>query len=424
MRLLGSALLCVFLTGDATSGPKSNVERTSLRATSSPRTSNASSASGECKDQSFLEHILDKLAFTLFVDPPTPAELDITKINVEDMVRNAASKFKDRALDESTTERMKAAAAPLQGWLNAVARAQAAGNMTMHSSKDDDTSGIKKHMPQLKEKPLPNHAAALPKGKMLPTPCASGLPADDPYWSQTDSYESCKGGWCNAYVSCRYSDGCKKKFTNLQRVNSIRATVQTTHLFFKQQKVTYMLFGGSVIGSYRCQDVLPWDLDADVAVVQAHFAKLMKLLDEPDGTGFRKVGRSTDMKRFGFPGFTLMEKHPGCMPLVVVDQATGFFTDVWPMEHIGFSFFSPWGDGAVQCNAEFFFNGCGVDRCDEWSAKNTLPTSKCILNNKEQECARHLKPFLYEYYGPSVEKPDVPTRGSFVEKAATVRLHR
>lgn len=432
MWLVRPALVVLLVVADVALGaishmrPKQFLQAESAAAV--PQVSNRSKKSsgmsgGSCKDESILEHIVDKLAFTLFIEPPQ--DIDHANINVGEMLRSleaqgiAGIKAHEQALDECTHARLEGAAARMQSWVDAVARSRAAEharatdhvkkhNIMPHATKGSKNTTTADSTFQ-DDFPLHNPAGSIEK-KVLPTPCASDLPADDPYWSQIDPYQSCKKGVCDTYNECRYSDGCKRKFTNLERVDSIRATARATYLFLKQQNVTNMLFGGSVIGSYRCQDVLPWDLDADVAVLQWHFEGLLKLLDQPEGSGWKGYGRATDLKRFGIPGFTLMEKHPGCMPLVVVDQATGFFTDVWPMEHLGMAFFSPWQDGTVGCDASRFFAGCAVTRCDHWSAKNTLPTSVCRFAGHDNDCAHDLKAFLYEYYGPSVEKPDVPTR--------------
>jgi len=261
----------------------------------------------------------------------------------------------------------------------------------------------------------------LQQSQVLPAACPADLPEDDPYWSQKDSY------WVGEtpYVECRYSDGCQKEFTNRERVDSLRRTLQATKTFLNGQNTAHMLFGGSVIGAYRCNDVLPWDLDTDVVVLNDHFPKLLSLLvGKQRGTGFRGEGRSIDLANFELPGFTLMEKTQGCLPLVIVDQSTGFFTDLFPMQPVSLDevaaamsfsasptlMYSPWATGPMACDAWAMFNGCVMARCDYWSYANTLPASECKIHTTKQACPRDLKAFLHEYYGKSVDRPDIPIR--------------
>lgn len=376
----------------AGSRPKQNlqVEPASVGLVNASAESHLAAHTSSCADEDAFESTLDKLAFDLFIEPPAHESPDVTY--VRHLLNGLSFGAQDASAHEKATAPVKAAATRLRGWWNAVARVQHNTSLVAHDNTSTKHDGD--------------------KATVLPTACAASLPANDPYWSQKDSYWVCDdNGACDPYNECKYSDGCKREFTNGERVSSLRRTLQATHYFLNAQGATHMLFGGTVIGAYRCQDVLPWDLDTDVVVLNDDFPKLLMFLDgAPSGTGYKNKGRSMDMATIGVPGFTMMEKYPGCHPLVIVDQSTGFFTDIFPMTARHGLMYSPWWNGKVLCDAASLFNGCHNERCDTWSPVNTLPTSACTMHTAQHNCAANLQGFLYEYYGTSVNTADRPVR--------------
>lgn len=249
--------------------------------------------------------------------------------------------------------------------------------------------------------------------EVLPPACPHFLPLTDPYWSQNDSYVIRKHGQLLKYNVCRYSDDCTREFTNLERVVSLRNGLKATKVLLDKFQATYVLFGGSAIGAWRCNDVLPWELDTDVLVNQESLPGLLNLLNESkNGTGYRDVGRSLDLEKHGLPGFTLMEKFPGCLPLMVVDQSTGFFTDLFPMKavkdsHVMVPFWA--GKKVIECDTGSIFSGCGWWRCISYSMLNSLPPSLCRLHDTMFSCASNLGAWLLEQFGPGIVSADVPT---------------
>jgi hypothetical protein len=262
--------------------------------------------------------------------------------------------------------------------------------------------------------------------KILPPACAADVPDDDPYWNQMDSYvvkQAFPGGTYNVtYNECRYSDGCKKQFTNRERVQSMRATVHATKQLMVKHSMQHLLFGGVAIGAYRCGDVLPWDVDTDVVVQQAQLPRLLKLLvKDSNGTGWYGHGKSLDLASEGLPGFVLMEKFPGCMPLVVVDKSTGFFTDVFTMLPMSNGeVFTPYWSGRA-CDTQELFSGCSWGKCTASKAAVMLPPTEagCAIYGVKQFCASNLKGWLLAHFGPGMVKPDRAVRS-----AGTVALKR
>eukprot|EP00747_Dinoflagellata_sp_TGD_P127424 gnl/TRDRNA2_/TRDRNA2_174400_c0_seq48.p1 gnl/TRDRNA2_/TRDRNA2_174400_c0~~gnl/TRDRNA2_/TRDRNA2_174400_c0_seq48.p1 ORF type:complete len:453 (+),score=61.10 gnl/TRDRNA2_/TRDRNA2_174400_c0_seq48:131-1489(+) len=364
-----------------------------------------------CKQEGSFEDALDVLAWDIFVaplqgfpppQPPHPNQTSEEKHDGNLTGHGYSTKAEPPApMASSHHAAKKAAQDRLRSWWEAVERAKAAAGDDEATFSVTSVNGTKVNKTKA-------------AGKVLPPACAWQIPVDDPYWKQKDSYWVWNGHQWVAYNSCRYSNGCKKQYTNAERVTSIRKTLSVTHQFLKKFGVYHALYGGSAIGAYRCKDVLPWDVDSDVIVPNWQFPTLLNLLNgAPQDTGWRHKGRSIDMSSVGFPGFTLMEKYPGCMPLVVVDQSTGFFTDLFPVLPVpqtGIAL-TPWEDGKVLCDAHSWFGGCQSQRCHQWTLGKTLPPTSCKIHTFEANCPAQLHAWLLEHFGPGVEKPDKETRG-------------
>eukprot|EP00747_Dinoflagellata_sp_TGD_P127408 gnl/TRDRNA2_/TRDRNA2_174400_c0_seq33.p1 gnl/TRDRNA2_/TRDRNA2_174400_c0~~gnl/TRDRNA2_/TRDRNA2_174400_c0_seq33.p1 ORF type:complete len:457 (+),score=67.86 gnl/TRDRNA2_/TRDRNA2_174400_c0_seq33:131-1501(+) len=368
-----------------------------------------------CKQEGSFEDALDVLAWDIFVAPlqgfPPPQPPHPNQTNEEKQQKlhgnltgqRSSSKAEHpapRAGGHHVTSKLnKAAQDRLASWLEAAERAKAADDKTALTVTSVNGTKVNK---------------TKTGAKVLPPACAWQIPVDDPYWKQKDSYWVSNGDERVAYNACVYSNGCKKQYTNLERLASIRKTLSVTHQFLKKFGVHYALHGGSAIGAYRCKDVLPWDVDSDVIVLSWQFPTLLNLLNgAPQGTGWQKKGRSVDMGSVGFPGFTLMEKYTGCLPLAVVDQSTGFFTDLFPVLPVpqtGIAL-TPWEDGKVLCDAHSWFGGCQSQRCHQWTLGKTLPPTSCKIHTFEANCPAQLHAWLLEHFGPGVEKPDKETRG-------------
>jgi drug/metabolite transporter (DMT)-like permease len=248
---------------------------------------------------------------------------------------------------------------------------------------------------------------------VLPPGCPKEVPLSDPYWLQKEPYYV-KGENSSKvyYNACRYSNSCAREFTNLQRVESIRAALQTTKRLLESKGIQYILAGGSAIGAFRCKDVLPWDIDSDVYVHQDDIQKLVGLFKgATNGTGWREQGRSFELESLGYPGFILMEKYPGCMPAAIVDKSTGFSCDVFPMTQVDAKVQVPWASSQTKwCDTKELFPPCGWWACLGYAAKNMLPPSSCKMNDADYACAANLEDALIEEFGRGVDAPNIPTR--------------
>jgi phosphorylcholine metabolism protein LicD len=65
--------------------------------------------------------------------------------------------------------------------------------------------------------------------------------------------------------------------TKHQIIVVLRSMLQDLHSLFEMAKITYWIDGGTLLGAIRHQDVIPWDDDADLAVLESDEDKLLSL---------------------------------------------------------------------------------------------------------------------------------------------------
>lgn len=382
--------LCLLSLVDA----KIRLRHTPLNATDAQPTKLNSIAS--CAQDGEFEDEVDLLSWRFF-NSPLAAE-DLSKANKPEPLSS---------MSQRREAMKKAVNVRLSNWLRAVERSQNTSvKPDMHVPHGDaHLDGLEIHPEYL------NHS----EFAHLPPFCPWSVPAGDEYWRQSESYKVWDGSQYVYYNECRYSNGCKTQYTNSERVTSIRNTLAVTHGFLNKHGVEHSLYGGSNIGAYRCKDVLPWDVDSDVMVMHDQIAPLLKFLEGADGTyeqsGWQRTGRMTDLAPHGFDGFVLMEKYPGCMPLVVVDKSTGFFTDIFPVRREGDRALTPWWNGKIPCDSQALFNGCHNGRCKNPQWAKAWPPSSCHIHWYPMNCPAKLHAFLVDEFGPNIDEPDIATRG-------------
>lgn len=253
--------------------------------------------------------------------------------------------------------------------------------------------------------------------KLLPPACLSELSVDDPWWSLKSDLSI---SHLKDHFICRFSNNCTWVPTNFQRVSSLRNLMRVTDEFLTSFNVTYTIASGTAIGAHRCSDTLPWDADVDVLVPDEFFPKLATLLSSAPnqtysmGNGDSIIGRSVDMASIGFKGFELMEKIAGCLPLAIIDQSTGLYTDILTGKSAGSGFLSPWSQGRVSCDSQKLFNGCinqhFSHKCHNFSIGDLQPARRCKFHTFEVMCPSRIWPFLVEEFGPGVAHSDIEIR--------------
>ena len=71
-----------------------------------------------------------------------------------------------------------------------------------------------------------------------------------------------------------------KYYTPQIHLNIIKALLQILCQIFEQNNITYFLEGGSLLGAVRHGDIIPWDDDADLGVLENDFDKLCQILPQ------------------------------------------------------------------------------------------------------------------------------------------------
>lgn len=265
---------------------------------------------------------------------------------------------------------------------------------------------------------------------LLPPACPSQLSSQDQWWSAKSNMAL---SHLKDHFVCKFSQDCAWVPTNFERVSSLRALMKVTDKFLAKFNVTYSIASGTLLGAHRCNDVLPWDADVDVLVVDEFLPRLLALLQGmPNhtysmGNGDYINGRSLDMARIGFPGFELMEKIAGCLPLAVVDQSTGLFTDILIGRYDGGGVLSPWSQGRVLCDSELLFNGCSnlhfSRKCHNFSKDDLWPPRRCKFSSFDVMCPSQMWQIAVEEFGPAAGQADIDTRSSDNDQCANGGTH-
>lgn len=58
--------------------------------------------------------------------------------------------------------------------------------------------------------------------------------------------------------------------------------------FCRENKINYVMLGGTMLGAYRHKGFIPWDDDADIGIPEQDFKRFIKLASKADGTGLPK----------------------------------------------------------------------------------------------------------------------------------------
>jgi len=135
----------------------------------------------------------------------------------------------------------------------------------------------------------------------LPPMCFSDLDESDTLWSNMAA------GHDSGH---RVAEFALRNLTNLERFHAIRAVLAATKSMFDSMGIESFLVFGTALGQARCADVIPWDVDCDVAIAMKDVEQLQAgaLISDPR--------------------YELQVKNK-VTPFGLVDTHTGYFCDIF-----------------------------------------------------------------------------------------------
>jgi hypothetical protein len=180
-----------------------------------------------------------------------------------------------------------------------------------------------------------------------------------------------------------------------------------TPKLFDAMNLTYYLTSGSLIGEWRCEDVLPWSEDADIHVPAKDLAEAyLKIFGDsresvPEDTMITHednplVPPELVIFSWGWNSSYLKEQ-----PLGIGDRATGFYIDVW-IEEQGESTNGTqwveryWKHAPHECEPR---EGYSANRCFKFPADIIYPLRDCTVAGVVHKCPRDTSSFLGVEFG-------------------------
>lgn len=223
----------------------------------------------------------------------------------------------------------------------------------------------------------------------------------------------------------------KASITNLQRLQSIRGVLAAAKEMLDDLHIQHFLVFGTALGQERCQDVIPWDVDCDIAVATADLQKL-------------KEGRIRTNPRYELQTKNIVT------PFGLVDTHTGHFCDIWqiapqqlhldivrdptvqsdslagessndelPEDIAGIHALlmpNPYGpqlglpppESVSDCHQFPHFLGKTM-QCLKFARSSIFPLETCKMNGIDFSCAQNQDFFLKKAYGENYMNPDHKT---------------
>lgn len=103
----------------------------------------------------------------------------------------------------------------------------------------------------------------------------------------------------------------------------------------RKHKIKYTIFGGTMLGAIRHKGYIPWDDDADVAMLREEYEKFKKVAHELDSKICYFQDHETDPNyRWGYAKLRRTNTKYVRVGQEHIKCKTGFFIDIFPMDDI------------------------------------------------------------------------------------------
>jgi hypothetical protein len=173
-------------------------------------------------------------------------------------------------------------------------------------------------------------------------------------------------------------------------------------------KLPYYLSSGTLIGEWRCNDVLPWSEDADIHIPAAAVAEFFKKVFGQDRKHVKPDVMVTHEDNALVPPELVVfswgweSSYHKEQPMGIGDRRTGFYMDVWTEEEgptVNGSewVYRYWKYAPHKCPT---MKGYTSNRCFQYPKELIYPLRSCTVAGVVHKCPHDTTNFLNVEYGP------------------------
>jgi len=160
-----------------------------------------------------------------------------------------------------------------------------------------------------------------------------------------------------------------------ERVISIRTTLSILGQYLTKIGVEYWLTHGTLLGSWRHQDIIPWDDDADIEVTQDGLSKLHReVLHNPPPENYTFIFR--------------VGQHSASIPFKFADIKTGIYVDGLLTTRFEKKLIRLWPYSCPSCR----------DSIITLPYSDIFPLRKCPLGDTQHWCPNKTHEYLLKLY--------------------------
>ena len=84
----------------------------------------------------------------------------------------------------------------------------------------------------------------------------------------------------------QYGGNNLPKYTDEETLNKLRKLCYDLDKLFVDNNIMYWMDAGTLLGAIRHQDIVPWDDDVDLCIIEDDFNKLLSLKDKLKDLGY------------------------------------------------------------------------------------------------------------------------------------------
>jgi hypothetical protein len=86
--------------------------------------------------------------------------------------------------------------------------------------------------------------------------------------------------------------------TDKYKLERLYLVIKYTCFFLEKHNIIYCIEGGTLLGSYRHEGIIPWDNDVDIMIFKDGYNKMLKLMNEYNNDTFKILHCTPGFKLF------------------------------------------------------------------------------------------------------------------------------